>query len=95
MYVRMVIGEAAHQDRINEFGDIYHSEVLPKLKTEPGFKAADLMIEDGGRMAISLTAWDSREACLEYHSSLAYRQFVEKTHHLLNGDFVVKLFRSV
>ena len=95
MYVRMVIGEAAHEDRINEFAQVYHTEVLPKLKIEPGFQTAELMIEDGGRMAISLTAWDSREACLKYHSSLAYRQFVEKTHHLLAGDFVVRLFRSM
>ena len=95
MYVRMVIGEAVHKEQVTEFAGIYHSEVLPKLQQEPGFQSANLMIEDGGRMAVSLTAWNSREDCLKYHSSLAYREFVEKTHHLLTGDFVVKLFNAV
>ena len=95
MYARMIIGEAFHEDQITEFAGIYHSEVLPKLQTEEGFQSANLMIEDGGRMAVSLTLWSSRRDCLKYHSSLAYRQFVERTRHLLKGDFVVKLFRTV
>ncbi len=95
MYARMVIGQASDRDHVTEFTGIYQTEVLPKLSDEPGFRSANLMIEEGGKMAISLTIWDSRQACLEYHSGLAYRQFVERTHHLLDGDFVVRLFRSI
>jgi len=95
MYARMVIGEAAHQDQMAEFAGIYHSDVLPKLEAERGFESANLMIEEGGRMAVSLTVWSSRDDCLRYHSSLAYREFVEKTRHLLSGGFVVRLFRTV
>jgi heme-degrading monooxygenase HmoA len=88
----MVIGEAISDEQVREFARIYDSEVLPQLKTEPGFSSAQLMIEEGGHMAVSLTLWKTREDCFRYHSSRCYRQFVTKTHHLLVGDFVVKLF---
>ena len=53
------------------------------------------VIEEDGRMAISLTVWRTREDCLKYHSSRAYRRFVNLTQHLLVGHFVVKLFRDM
>jgi len=94
MYARMVIGETFGEDQIQEYARIYTSEVLPKLKDEPGFEAARLMVEEDGRMAVSLTLWKTRDDCLKYHSSRAYRQFVAKTQHLLVGEFVVKLFKD-
>jgi len=94
MYARMVIGEAISEEQVREFAHIYISDVLPKLKDEPGFQSARLMIEEGGRMAVSLTIWKTRDDCLNYHSSRCYRQFVSRTQHLLVGDFVVKLFKD-
>jgi heme-degrading monooxygenase HmoA len=95
MYARMVIGEAISEEQVSEFERIYAMEVLPKLKDQPGFQSARLMVEEGGRMAISLTVWKTRADCLKYHSSRAYRQFVAGTQHLLVGNFVVKLFKDV
>ena len=95
MYARMVIGEAISDEQVSEFERIYTLDVLPKLKDEAGFQSARLMVEEGGRMAVSLTLWKTRTDCLKYHSSRAYRQFVAKTQHLLVGDFVVKLFKDV
>jgi len=92
MYARMVIGEAISDEQVREFARIYASDVLPQLRAETGFASAQLMIEEGGRMAVSLTVWNTREDCFRYHSSRSYRQFVAKTQHLLVGDFVVKLF---
>ena len=94
MYARMVIGEAISDEQVREFARIYSGEVLPVLKTEPGFQSSRLMIEDGGNMAVSLTVWTSRDDCLRYHSSGSYRQFVARTQHLLLGNFVVKLFKD-
>jgi len=91
----MVIGEALDDDQVREFARIYTSEVLPELKSEPGFSSAQLMIEEGGTMAVSLTVWKTRDDCLRYHSSRSYRQFVARTQHLLVGDLVVKLFKGV
>lgn len=94
MYARMVIGEAISDEQVREFARIYAAEVVPTLKTEAGFDSSRLMIEDGGNMAVSLTVWRSRDDCLRYHSSSAYRQFVSRTQHLLLGNFVVKLFQD-
>ena len=94
MYARMVIGETINEDQVREFARIYTREVLPELETEPGFSSARLMVEEDGRMAVSLTLWKTREDCIKYHCSRSYRQFVAKTQHLLLGDFVVKLFKE-
>jgi len=95
MYERMVIGEANNEEQVQEFARIYTAEVLPGLEQEPGFVSARLMVEEDGRMAVSLTLWKTREDCVRYHCSRAYRQFVARTQHLLIGDFVVKIFRDV
>ena len=94
MYARMVIGETVNEDQVREFARIYAQEVLPELEIEPGFSSARLMVEEDGRMAVSLTLWKTREDCIKYHCSRSYRQFVAKTQHLLLGDFVVKLFKD-
>src|SRR5215471_10384968 len=94
MYARMVIGETVSEKQIHEFSQIYASDVLPDLEREPGFEYGRFLVEDGGRMAVALTVWKTREDCLRYHSGRSYRQFVNRTQHLLVGDFVVKLFRE-
>jgi heme-degrading monooxygenase HmoA len=94
MYARMVIGEALSEQQVCEFARIYQADVLPGLARETGFESATLMVEDGGNMAVSLTVWATRDDCLRYHSSRSYRQFVNKTQHLLAGHFVVKIFRA-
>jgi heme-degrading monooxygenase HmoA len=95
MYARMVIGEAVSDEQTREFAKIFAAEVLPELREQPGFDSGRLMIEENGRMAVSLTVWKTRHDCLKYHSSRAYRQFVTRTQHLLVGNFVVKLFRDM
>ena len=64
MYARMVIGEAISDEQVKEFARIYTSEVLPQLQSESGFSSAQLMVEEGGRMAVSLTVWKSRDDCV-------------------------------
>ena len=93
MYARMVIGEANNEEQVQEFARIYTSEVLPELEKEAGFASARLMVEEDGRMAVSLTFWQTREDCVRYHCSRAYRRFVALTQHLLIGEFVVKIFK--
>src|SRR5262245_19162917 len=94
MYARMVIGETSSEIQVEEFARIYKREVLPDLTQEPGFASAHFMVEEDGRMAVSLTIWKTREDCVRYHCSRSYRQFIAKTQHLLVGDFVVKLFKD-
>jgi len=93
MYARMVIGEANNEEQVQEFARIYTSEVLPELEKESGFAGARLLVEEDGRMAVSLTVWKTREDCVRYHCSRVYRRFVALTQHLLIGEFVVKIFK--
>ena len=94
MYVRMVIGEAISDDQIKEFVSRFKAEIQPEILEQPGIHRSEVMIEEGGRMVLVITYWNTRDACLKYHASRGYRQFVAKTQHLLLGDFVVKLFRT-
>ena len=55
MYARMVIGEVNSENQVQDFARIYMSEVLPELEHESGFASARFMVEEEGRMAISLT----------------------------------------
>ena len=93
MYLRMVIGELIHDDELREFRNIFTGEYGPHLREESGFRRGDLAVEEGGKMAVILTVWDTRDNCLKHHASRSYRQFVVKIQHLLVGDVVVKLFR--
>ena len=69
-------------------------ELEPVLIKEPGYKTGGLLFEEGGNMVVLLTGWETRDHCLQHHASRAYRQFVQRTQHLLAGNFVVKLFRT-
>jgi len=71
----MVIREAVGEDHVEESVGIYQ-EVLSTISTEPGIQETKLMIEDGGNLMVFITVWDTRESCLRYHSSKAYRQFM-------------------
>ena len=94
MYARMVIGEAVSEKQVLAFVRIYHEIILPEMREQPGFVSGQLLVEEDGGMAVSLTLWDTREDCLAYHSSRAFRRFVNLTQHLLAGHFTVKLFRD-
>jgi quinol monooxygenase YgiN len=95
MYAQMIIGEVIGADCsvIREFQSLYKEEIEPELMRQPGCISPALLVEEGGRLVVVFTIWGSREGCLRYAGSDAYRQFVSKSRHLLVGDYVVKLFR--
>ena len=92
-YVRMIIGEAATDEALGEVLKIWNEEAA-LIVEEPGFTEARLLTEEGGRLLVIETVFATRDDCIRYHCSRAYRQLVAKTQHLLIGDFVVKLFRQ-
>src|SRR2546430_11532171 len=94
MYARMVIGEAISEEQVREFARIYICDVQPKLKDEPGFQSARLMVEEGGRMAVSLTVLENLVDCLDYQSNRCYRQVVSQTQHLHAGGFILNLVEA-
>ena len=92
-YVRMVIGEATTDAALAEFLNAWKDEAQ-HMQAEPSFIESRILTEEGGHMILIETTWETRDACLKYHCSRAYRQLVAKTQHLLVGDFFVKLFRQ-
>ena len=92
-YVRMVIGETVSDEAVAEFLNIWNDDAQ-HMQAERGFIEARLMIEEGGRMVLVETVFATRDDCLRYHCSRAYRRLIATTQHLLVGDFVVKLFRQ-
>src|SRR5437016_2110756 len=93
-YVRMVIGETAADEAVAEFLKIWTEQVEPLLPSERGFIDSRVLTEEGGRLILMQTVWATRDDCIRYHCSRAYRRLVAKTQHLLIGDFVVKLFHQ-
>jgi len=92
-YLRMVIGEVYADSLITDFLKIWNDEQT-SFANEHGFIEARLITEEDGRMIVIETVFTTRDDCLRYHASRAYRQFVAKTQHLFVGSFVVKLFRQ-
>ena len=93
MWARMVIGECVSDEQVKQFVELFKDSQL-ELQKESSLRYSEVLMEEGGRMVIILTTWNTREACIQYHCSRAYRQFVARTQHLLIGDFVVKLFST-
>jgi quinol monooxygenase YgiN len=86
----MVIGEAVTDEITNELV----AKMQEHVGNVPGLLDHSILVEEGGRMVILATNWQNRQACLTYHTSRIYRQFVASTQHMLIGDCVVKLFQN-
>lgn len=91
-FTRMVIGETMTDDGAKELCNLVDEHVAD-MRQEDGFITSQRLWEDGGRMVILEVTFETREACIRYHTGRSYRQFVQKTQHMLVGDFVVKLFK--
>ncbi len=86
---QMIIGEALTNHYVKEIVRTMQDHVrnIPEL-------IGRSILEEGGRMVILITDWSSRQDCLQYHASRAYRQFVAATQHMLAGSYVVKVFQN-
>ncbi len=87
---RMVICEAVNDDLVKEVVN----QMEEHVRNIPGLIGHSILAEEGGHMVILITDWSNRQDCLTYHASRAYRQLVASTHHMLVGDYVVKLFQN-
>lgn len=92
-FTRLTIGECGSEEQAKEFRRIWHDEPVDVTMLDAKvFVSGRLLEEEGGRMVVIETTWRTREACIAFHASRGFRQFIAKTQHLLIGDFVVKLF---
>ena len=88
MFTRMIVCEALTDENIQNLV----RRMQEHVRSIPDAIGHSILAEEGGRMVILTTDWDSREACLQHHASRLHRQFVAGTQDLLVGSYVVKLF---
>lgn len=97
LYTRMMVGETLGDAQTGELVRIL-GENLKELQTavnnEQWTMDFEILAEEGGAMVVVLTTFRTREDALRFHSSRGYRTIVQKTQHLLAGDYVVKLFEN-
>ena len=90
MFTRMIVCEALTDENVQSL----ISRMQEHARDIPDVIGHSILAEEGGRMVILTTDWNTREACLQHHSSRSNRQFVADTQHLLVGSYVVKLFQN-
>jgi len=78
--------------KVDEFNRLMHTEVLPLVKTENGFRQ-DLTVLDGNR-GMSVSVWDDR-ACAERYNAKTYPEVLKKLDHVLDGTPRIETFESV
>ena|SRR5688572_19109401 len=90
MFTRMIVCEALTDENVRNIV----SRMQEHVRTIPDVIGHSILAEEGGRMVILTTDWESRDACVQHHTSRLNRQFVADTQHLLVGSYVVKLFKN-
>ena len=86
-YTHMTIGVCLSNGAAREFQHLADSHLS-------NLADSHLSLTHVGAITVVLElAFTDRESCVRYHSSRAYRQFVEATQHL--GTFMTKLFESI
>jgi heme-degrading monooxygenase HmoA len=88
---QMIISEVLADDHIKELV----TRMEDHVRDIPELVGHSILVEEGGRMVILLTHWKTRQDCMQYYASRAYRQFVgAATQHMIVGSYVVKLFEN-
>ena len=91
MYIHLAIAEATGDEQVREFVRAVQ-QYGPRFADTPGFLSLHIDVEDGGRMILVTTVWQTREALLNYAARHLYRKMIAATQHLLLGSFVSKVF---
>ena len=91
LHAKMVIGECINDEGVRAIETMVEES---NLGAEQGFVNCQVLTETDGRMVVILTTWESPEARNRHHGSRLYRQFVERTQHLILGNYVVKHFEN-
>jgi quinol monooxygenase YgiN len=78
--------------KVSEFNRLMHTEVLPLLKTEKGFRQDLTVMRSHTGMGISV--WDDR-SCAETYNTKTYPEVLKKLHPVLEGTPRVETFDSI
>jgi len=78
--------------KVDEFNRLMHTEVLPLLKKEKGFRQ-DLTVL-GSNTGMSISVWDDR-ACAETYNTKTYPEVLKKLNPVLEGTPRVDTYDTI
>jgi len=68
--------------KVDEFNRLMHTEVLPLLNNQKGFRQDMTLL--GGNNGMSISVWDDR-ACAETYNTKTYPEVLKKLQPVLEG----------
>ena len=68
--------------KVDEFNRLMHTEIVPMLKKEKGFRQDLTLLTSNAGMSISV--WDDR-ACAETYNTKTYPEVLKKLNPVLEG----------
>ena len=78
--------------KVDEFNRLMHTEVLPLLKKEKGFRQ-DLTVL-GSNTGMSISVWDDR-TCAEAYNTKTYPEVLKKLNPVLEGTPRVDTYDTI
>ena len=82
-------------EKIDEAKKIYHNELAPVVKRQPGnFDCRLLEPVDISDDYISMTVWDNEEDADAYQASGIYKELVDKVRALYSENPVLKVYTT-
>jgi heme-degrading monooxygenase HmoA len=71
-------------DSVVAFTKLIENETLPLLRKQKGFKDEITLVAPGGREAVGISLWDSRESAEAYNSQ-GYPEVLKTLRNLVEG----------
>ena len=68
--------------KVDEFNRLMHTEVLPLLNNQKGFRQDMTLL--GGNNGMSISVWDDR-ACAEMYNTKTYPEVLKRLQSVLEG----------
>jgi quinol monooxygenase YgiN len=78
--------------KVDEFNRLMHTEVLPRLKQEKGFRENVMLLH--GNTGMSISVWDDR-GCAETYNAKTYPEVLKKLDPILEGTPRVETYDTI
>jgi heme-degrading monooxygenase HmoA len=72
-------------NKLGEFKQVFDTQIIPLLRTQPGFKDVITFAMTGGADVITISLWETKEHT-EAYSLAAYPQVLKSLDPLLDGS---------
>jgi len=91
-YYMRVLSLMINPGKAEEFSNLYHKYILPKLKQVKGCKYAFLIEDSAGKNEfLSFTIWDNPDSIFEYENNGMFQSLIDGVKHTFNELYQWKL----